>query len=150
MKKGLLIVSLMVIALFAIGCEKALEEAMEAKIESETGENVEVDIDSGSMTVETDDGTLEVTSSGLGGDGWCEDGAEWSMASTGVEGTANAQWMIEGLMTSGDYQGLCHVVYTSTSPEGDARMDYYFAEDGETGYFEMNVNGQVMKSEWHK
>ncbi len=62
---------------------------------------------------------------------------------------SNAQWIIEELITTGEYSGLCHIVYTAETPEGDVQIDYYFSENGESGYFEMNVNGQVIKNEWH-
>jgi len=146
MKKILIICFLLTFLLLVLGCQKVAEEAMEAQIESETGQDAEVDISEGKMTIETDEGRVEIE--GFDSDEWCQEGAEWNFASTTE--AANAQWIIEGLMNSGEYSGLCHVVYTSEGPDGTARMDYYFAEDGETGYFEMDVNGQKMKSEWHK
>lgn len=147
MKKLLILLTLLVLV-FVVSCEKAMEEVIEHQIESESGGDAEVDMDSGSMTIETDEGTVEIESSGLDSDEWCKAGAQWKFKSTTAEGAGNAQWMIEGLMTSGKFDGLCHVVYTATGPDGDARMDYYFSEDGESGYFEMDINGQKMTSEW--
>ena len=73
---------------------------------------------------------------------------KWKFSSTAPQNAGNARWAIEGLVSTGRFAGLCHVVYTASGPDGDARMDYYFSEDGESGYFEMDVNGQKMVSEW--
>ena len=136
MKKVLMVVSALTLLVFLVSCgnvaEEMTEEMAEQQIEAETG------------------GDVEIESSGFNGDGWCEEGAQWKYAAEMEEGSTNAQWMVEGLMTSGEYEGLCHVVYIAEGPDGDARMDYYFSEDGESGYFEMNINGQTMKSEWSK
>jgi hypothetical protein len=53
-------------------------------------------------------------------------------------------------MTSGEYAGLCHVIMSAQGAEGEVMTaDYYFSEDGESGYYEMEVNGQTFKQEWH-
>jgi hypothetical protein len=140
MRKGLLIVSLMVIALFAIGCEKALEEAMEAKMESETGENVEVDIDSGSMTVETDDGTATITTSGTDSDEWCNEDLAVSVNVEGQDG-GSYQWDVVGIVESGEYKGLCHMKSYLNSPNGKIESDYYMGEDGDIAHMKVNSEG---------
>lgn len=89
-----------------------------------------------------------VASSGL--DGWCKAGADWKMAASSEEGKTNVKWIIKGLISSGEYRGLCHVEYTAESPQGSAKIDYYFAKDGESGYMVMDINGQKLKQEWHK
>ena len=142
-----LLVLLVVIAL--VGCQTAVEEAMENQIEAESGGEAEVDLDDGSVHLETDEGEVDIKYSGMDGDEWCQEGAEWQMSATTDEGNSNAQWLIEGLINSGEYSGLCHVLYTAETPDGDVQIDYYFSENGESGYFEMNVNGQVIKNEWH-
>ena len=151
MKKILIICFLLTFLLFVIGCQKVAEEAMEAQIESETGQDAEVDIGKGKMTVETPEGTIEIEGSDVNSDEWCQEGAEWKFTSTTPQaGGVNAQWTINGLIETGEFAGLCHVEYTAESSEGDAKMDYYFSEDGESGYFEMEVNDQKIKQEWHK
>ena len=83
------------------------------------------------------------------GDNWCQKGSNWDFKSTTPEMDASAQWTIKGLMTSGEYQGLCHVEYKLQTAEGDTAMDYYFAEDGKSGYFEIKLpDGSTMKQEW--
>jgi hypothetical protein len=96
------------------------------------------------VTVKTEGGeqTTTVTMTGGTGEEWCEAGTDWTMQTTGVQGDASATWKIVGLETSGKYAGLCHVIYTSQSPDGKVTMDYWFDETGENGYFEMEVNGQ--------
>jgi major membrane immunogen (membrane-anchored lipoprotein) len=74
---------------------------------------------------------------------------DWTVTVTGTETTGEATWKVDKLVTSGEYAGLCHVIYTSTTPEGEMTMDYYFNEDGTEGYYEMEVNGQKITQEWH-
>lgn len=124
MKKTLLI-SLLLVVVFLIGCGTS------------------------KTTITSEQGDVEIETSGLDSDEWCQAGAEWKMTSTMDQGPASAQWIIEGLVTSGEYAGLCHVIYTADTPEGETRMDYYFSEDGESGYFEMEMNGQTIKQEWN-
>ena len=143
MKKVLLVVSLLILAALMLGCQNTIETAIEA----ETGGDV--DLEEGKMTVETAEGTAEIEYSNANGDNWCQEGAEWNYAGTTSAGAANAHWLIEGMITSGEYAGLCHVLYTAAGPDGEAQMDYYFSEDGQSGYFEMNINGEIMKSEWN-
>ena len=113
-------------------------------------EDVDVEIEDGKTTIETDDGMVEIETSGVNTGEWCEEGAEWKYAAEMETGTTNAKWTNEGMIESGKYGGLCHVVYTSSGPEGNAEMNYYFSEDGESGYFELDVNGQKIASEWSK
>ena len=99
-------------------------------------------------TTTTDDGEVTTTMTGTAGDeSWCPEGGNWNMEMTGEE-EATASWKVDKLMTSGEYAGLCHVVYTATSSGETINMDYYFSEDGKTGYYEMEVNGQTFKQEW--
>ena len=100
-------------------------------------------------TIETEDGKATVTVSGMD-ESWCPEGGSWDFQGTTDEGAATASWKIDKLMTSGEYEGLCHVVYTAEGPEGSIKMDYYFSEDGESGYVEMNINGQKISQEWSK
>lgn len=151
MKKIYLFISLLLLIVLLVGCqkaaEKAAEEAMEEQIKAETGGEAEVNIEGDSMTIETDEGTIEVK--GVEGDDWCMEGTEWTFTSNAPEADANAQWIIKGLVSSGEYTGLCHVEYTIDIDGQVTTMDYYFEEDGENGYFEMEINGQKIKQEWH-
>ena len=92
----------------------------------------------GGKTVKTEQGEVTVKSTGEGG--WCSEGADWS-ASWEVPGaeadSGTAEWKVDKLMTSGKYEGLCHVIYKVTTDEGTTTLDYYFSEDGESGYYEM-------------
>jgi len=111
--------SLLVISLFLVGCTKSYT---------------------------TDQGKVTVTNPGTGKD-WCKKGAEWKFTGdTAKQGSA--QWKIEGLMTSGEYNGLCHVLYKASNTKGNAKIDYYFSKDGKSGYLEMDVNGKKMKQQW--
>ena len=100
-------------------------------------------------TTTTDGETVTTTVSGTeGADSWCPEGGDWNVKVEGVEGAGEASWKIDKLITSGEYEGLCHVIYTATGPQGDVKMDYYFSEDGKSGYYEMEVNGQKISQEW--
>jgi len=134
MKKILLVLSLAVILLFLVSCQKATEEIIERQIEAESNGDVDVEIESSGPTINE----------------WCEKGAQWKMSTTTENGNANANWNIEGLETSGEYAGLCHVIYTITSAEGNMNIDYYFEEGGENGYMVIEANGQTIKQEWSK
>lgn len=130
-KKAILLVLALFSIFFLAGCQKAIEESAEKSIESETGQDTEVDI---------------TGTSGEGPD-WCREGEEWGITST--QQGENIHWIIQGLKTSGKYEGLCHVVYTRETEEGTEKIDYYFSEDGESGYVEMESNGQTFTQEWH-
>lgn len=102
------------------------------------------------MIYETDDGKVEIETNMKDvqeGD-WCPAGGEWKMTATGQDMT-EANWKIDKLITSGEYAGLCHVIYTVQTPEKEIKMDYWFDETGENGYYEMEMNGQKVKQEWH-
>ncbi len=101
------------------------------------------------VTITIEDEGEEVVVTGEGGVGeWCQAGANWEMTATG-EDEAQASWIIDKLETSGEYEGLCHVVYTVTEDGEEMRMDYWFDESGENGYVEIDVGGQKIKQEWH-
>ncbi len=144
------VIALCFVLLVLAGCEKAAEKQMEAKIEAETGGNADVDINKGDMTIKTDEGTVEVTGiEGATPGDWCKEGAEWKFTSAETaQQDVSAKWIIKG-MGSGEYSGLCHVVYTMQSSQGTVDMDYYFAKDGKSGYAVIKLpNGQTMKQEW--
>jgi len=134
----------LILLIFIVGCA---EEVAEEQMEAETPAKVEVEE---AKTIETEDAKVEIETTGVETGEWCEAGAEWKYAAEIETGTTNAKWTNEGMIESGKYGGLCHVVYTSSGPEGNAEMNYYFSEDGESGYFELDVNGQKIASEWSK
>jgi len=71
MKKTLtitaILVSLLLVLVFAGGClgqkisEKITEKVIEKAIESEGGDNVDIDLDDGEMTIESDDGEVNIS-----------------------------------------------------------------------------------------
>ncbi len=93
-------------------------------------------------TVTTDEGTVTAN---LGNtSSWCQTGADWNYQGNDGE---SGSWKIVELVSGGKYDGLCHVVFSGMG----ANMDYYFNEDGETGYFEMIMpNGQKVSQSWSK
>ena len=106
-----------------------------------------VESDGEEVIIKTNEGVLEAA--GLDSDEWCKEGANWEFTAEHEDVDASAQWVIEGIVDSGEYAGLCHVVYTAQTPLGETTMDYYFAEDKESGYFEMKLpTGQTVKQEW--
>ena len=72
MKKTIVIiavvVSMLLVLLLASGCfgqniaEKIAEEAIEKAIEKDSGENVEIDLEEGEMTIKSDDGEVNISS----------------------------------------------------------------------------------------
>ncbi len=151
MRKTYFLITLLLLIIFLAGCQKAAEkaaaEAMEEQLEAETGGDVEVNVEDESVTIETEEGTIQAT--GVEGDEWCQEGTEWSFTSSAPESQANAQWIIKGLVASGEYAGLCHVEYRVEAQGKVTTIDYYFEEDGADGYFEMEMNGQKVKQELH-
>ncbi|MBN2423096.1 hypothetical protein JXB41_07780 [Candidatus Woesearchaeota archaeon] len=149
MKKMLILLLILTIVALA-GCQKAQDKIVESQIEKNTGMEADVQSNDGSVTITTEDeeGTkTEITANKGDGESWCQEGAEWKMTQTG-EQDANAQWRIVGIVTSGKYEGYCHVRYTVDSDETQMDMDYYFDEDG-SGYQVMELNGQTYETEWH-
>ncbi len=131
--KTIVLILIAVLALALVGCAKT----------TVTNNGV-------TSTIETNDGQQTTTVTGnAGDDGWCPEGGNWQMQSEGTQGSSEAEWKIDKLETSGEYSGLCHVIYTAKTPQGDIKMDYWFDESGENGYYEMDMNGQKIKQEWH-
>ncbi|MBW3003162.1 hypothetical protein KY328_04620 [Candidatus Woesearchaeota archaeon] len=142
--KTLILVLAIISVLLIAGCgEKTVYKDKDSTVVVDKGDKTVT------STVTTDEGTQTTTVTGTEGeDSWCPEGGEWTMASTGDQGAMNAEWRVDKLITSGKYAGLCHVLYTAEGPDGEMSMDYYFSEDGESGYFVMDVNGQKIESEW--
>ncbi|MBR9683207.1 hypothetical protein GOV03_01585 [Candidatus Woesearchaeota archaeon] len=102
------------------------------------------------VTVVTDEGEKVTVTAGEGADGWCQTGANWEMAAAGADDSTEVSWVIEALETSGDYNGLCHVVYTAKDQNGEVmNINYWFDESGKNGFFEMDVGGQKFTQEYH-
>ncbi|MEE8167739.1 MAG: hypothetical protein V3T58_02560 [Candidatus Hydrothermarchaeales archaeon] len=99
--------------------------------------------------VKTDEGTIEITGTAGETSDWCSEGGDWTMKSTGVEGAVTATWKIDKLEKSGKYAGLCHVIYTTKTSEGEIKIDYWFDESGKNGFVEMDIQGQKISQEWH-
>ncbi|MBW3002253.1 hypothetical protein KY338_03780 [Candidatus Woesearchaeota archaeon] len=172
MKK--ILVLLLILAIIAVGCQQEGEKTFEkegdaqpekeeivldqsqikfkvgdetiAKIEAQQNEEGDIEIEAVEPTMEADavEKTVDL------GDEWCKKGQQWSFQTEQEGIDASADWEIQGIVDSGEYAGLCHVIYSAQTPLGDTTMDYYFTEDGESGYFEMKMpNGQTVKQEWH-
>lgn len=144
------IIALSLVLLVLAGCQQASEKQLEAKIEAETGAEADVEIDKGDMTIKTEEGTVEVTGLDTTSGDWCMEGAEWKFTSAEIaEQDVSAKWIIKGMGT-GEYSGLCHVLYTAKTDYGEMEMEYYFSEDGKSGYSVIKLpNGQTMKQEWN-
>lgn len=125
MKKGLILVSLLVAIIFIVGCSNGAETT--------------------EQTVETEDGDVKIETTTTGDD-WCSPGSNWQTTST----DGSASWVVDELVTSGKYAGYCHVIYTSNADGEEVRMDYWFDESGDNGYVEMEVNGQTIVQEYHE
>jgi len=98
--------------------------------------------------VTTDDGNTVTVTGTAGEDSWCPEGGDWKFASNGPNGDAKATWKVDKIMTSGKYSGLCHVIYTANDGDTKVNMDYYFSENGKSGYYVMDVNGQKFEQTW--
>ncbi len=168
MKK--IIVLILILAIMSVGCQQTAEKPFEKeadtepepqkvqeiksqikfKLGNETKERLEImQKENGDLEVEPVEPTMEALATSQGLDEWCKAGEQWDFETQQAGIDASAQWKIQGIMDSGEYAGLCHVIYTAQTPMGETTMDYYFAEDGETGYFEMKLpNGQVVKQDW--
>ena len=169
MKK--IIVLILILAIISVGCQQAAEkpfekqvgepaEAKEAqviksqikfKLGNETKERLEImQKENGDLEIEPVEPTMEALATSKGPDEWCKAGEQWSFEAEQAGMDASAKWTIHGIVDSGEYAGLCHVISVTQTPLGETTIDYYFAEDGETGYFEMKLpDGQVVKQEWH-
>ncbi len=93
-------------------------------------------------TVKTAEGTTKTVVKNSGS--WCQTGSEWKSTSAGN----TAKMVIKELVSSGKYKGLCHVVYDATTAGDQVNADYYFSEDGKTGYMVIDVNGQKIEQAW--
>lgn len=120
---------------------------MEKQIEAQTGDKADVDIRGDTTTITTGQGETQVTTVSKNTDSWCQVGSEWKLATTG-EDTGNAEWKVQGIITSGEFRGLCHITYRAQSNEEIVTFDYYVDESGENGYMEMSLNGQKYTSQW--
>ena len=112
------------------------------------------DVDDSEMetVIHADDGDQEVTIKTNvdvdNEDDWCPEGGVWEMTASTDEGDTSAEWIIDKLETSGEYAGYCHVIMTAEGPEGDAKIEYWFDETGESGFMKMDINGQSFTQEW--
>jgi len=101
-------------------------------------------------TLQTEQGNVVISEESQGAKGWCPAGGQWKYAANVEQGAATGEWKVLGLETSGKYAGLCHVKYTLKQGAQTIDMEYWFTEDGESGYVQMDVNGQKITQEWHK
>jgi hypothetical protein len=159
MNKIVTIVFILLVMVALTGCLAGNSKKTETKIKTDDGEvevKTEIQVDKeateSEIKVETDKGEQTITIKGTAGekgDEWCPEGGDWKMESSGVQGEATASWRVERLETSGKYAGLCHVIYTAQTPEGEMKVEYWFDETGEKGYYEMEVGGQKITQEFN-
>ncbi|MBN1645612.1 hypothetical protein JW868_01080 [Candidatus Woesearchaeota archaeon] len=146
MKTGIFVLLAAFLLMTACSKEDTMEKQLENSIEDQTGNDVDVEINTGDdnvdMTMEADDGTT-IEMHGENTDDWCAAGSTWNMANQDAE----SQMMIVGIVEGGEYDGYCHVTYDVQSEDTNADIDYYFDEEG-SGYQVMVVNGQTFKTEW--
>lgn len=148
MRRYLLIAFVFMAVLALSGCTGEKAETTTVSTEDGTSKvTTTVSGDTQTVTVEetTEEGTQTTTITGSAGanpDSWCPEGGNWEMRTAGPQGMAGATMKVVKLETSGKYAGLCHVVSTTTGPEGEQSIDMWFDESGEHGYMEMEVGGQ--------
>ena len=100
--------------------------------------------------VNTGEGNVVVTTESQGAGGWCPAGGQWKYAANVEQGAATGEWKVIGLESSGKYTGLCHVTYAMNQNGQNINVEYWFTENGESGFYQMDVNGQKIEQEWHK
>jgi hypothetical protein len=158
MKKIGLIVFVFLVVITLLGCLSGTSKETETKIKTDEGEieiktetQEESEVTESEIKLETDEGEQTITIKGTAGekaDEWCPEGGDWEMQSSGVQGEATATWRVDRLETNGKYAGLCHVIYTAQTPEGEMKVEYWFDETGEKGYYEMDIGGQKITQEF--
>jgi len=151
--KKILAISLILLVILLAGCQQTTKKQEKGQVVQVSKSQIKFNIEDAPTTegkeIEIETNVPETIETVEVGNDWCKEGTNWNFKSSSPDMDASGEWIIKGLMTTGDYKGLCHVEYTMQTPEGETKMDYYFAEDGESGYFEMKMpNGQVIKQEW--
>lgn len=116
-------------ALVAAGCgaENIAEEAIERQIESETGEDFELDINDGNIIIDTDEGRIEVNT---------DDDGNVSVQGDTDEGSFSAN-------ANTDEDG--NVVIQGESDDGEGSFE--ISGDGETATFQSEDGSMVMTSD---
>lgn len=152
--KKILAISLILLVLLLAGCQQTTKKQDKGQVVQVSKSQIRFNMENAPETeneeiqIETNVPNTDIETVEAGND-WCKKGTNWNFKSSAPDMDASGEWIVKGLMTSGDYKGLCHVEYKMQTPEGETTMDYYFAENGESGYFEMKMpNGQVVKQEW--
>jgi len=138
MKKYIAIIFvILLIALSACNpIEEIQEEQLEAEIEAESGEDVEVELDDDTYTItsETDEGTVTITGSEGSGD-WCDEDLFMNVEGMNTEtGELSYTVEFEGIVESGEYEGLCKGKVIMDTEEGTLDYTYWFDEDEEHGH----------------
>lgn len=130
---------ILIILILMVGCQKQTFETG-ADVDNQ---HTEINIKDESM-----DGKIEVDV--IESDSWCKAGSQWKFAGATDQGAQTGSWKILELVKTGKYAGLCHIIWEAQNIEGSTKMEYYFSENGENGYYEIDVNGQKIAQEWHK
>ncbi len=116
-------------ALVAGGCgaDKLAEKAIEKQIESETGEDFDIDIDDGNIVVESEEGRIELST---------DDDGNISVQGESDEGSFSGN-------ASADDDG--NVVIQGESDDGEGSFE--ISGDGETATFESDDGSMVITSD---
>lgn len=139
MKKILALLSVLACMLIIAGCEEAAEKTIDSDTSSDGIKT--------KTTVTTDEGEkVVVEGNAKNTDSWCQAGSEWKATAT----ESTTKMIIVGLETSSKYAGLCHVTYDIAAEGKTINADYYFSQDGASGYQVMDIGGQKIESEWSK
>lgn len=142
MKKILFVISIIALLIVA-GCGEKTVVTDDGTTVTTTQSGKEV-----KQTITTDEGTIKSEGT-IGKEGWCAEGTDWKWSSDTAQGMGSGTMKVDKIITSGKYEGLCHVVYTWEAEGQSGQWDYYFSEDGESGYYVMDLNGQKIEQEWH-
>jgi len=151
--KKIMFLLLAVMLLLVVGCtqsiaENVAENQLEAQIEAEGGD-ADVEIDGDSVTIEYSDGEgneISISGSETGND-WCDGAAAWNMKVTGEDGTVS-EWKSE-FVDSGEYEGTCHVTFTSDGPEGSSRVETWYTENGGMSHTEVTNDGETIVQDYN-
>lgn len=138
------------IVAWSAGCgqiaERATEEAVERAVESESGENVEIDLDDGELSIESDEGNLTINADDQGVEiaGTDAEGNDFSASAdeTGLEANSDEAGSLDvdadGSFTATDSEGE---VTTGQVEAGGLSVD---GEDGESVF----DTGEGIPDEW--
>jgi len=96
------------------------------------------------IEITTEEGTTDIDLTVENEDSWCMEGTNWQ----GTSDQGNSNMLIEGIMSSGEFEGFCHIVMNTDAGNGNTQIDYYMNEGNTEGYYVMTIDGQEYKTSW--